>query len=124
MKGDLVAETHRVRESIVCVTTLNRVCGSSRDWVGDSGSELVLCAVLEMEREKAKEEERLQNELRQRKKMEKERKREELTRQKEEEELRKREEEEEGVCGCAHKNANSTHITSIAISHTFIPCAS
>ena len=116
-----MAETHRVRESIVCVTTLNRVCGSSRDWVGDSGSELVLCAVLEMEREKAKEEERMQNGLRQRKKMEK---REELTRQKEEEELRKRKEEEEGVCVCAHKNANSTHITSIAINHTFIPCAS
>ena len=34
----------------------------------------MLCAVLEMEREKAVEEERMQNELRQRKKMEKERK--------------------------------------------------
>ena len=59
-----------------------------------------MCCVLEMEREKAMEEERMQNELRQRKKMEKERKREELARQKEKEELRKREEEEEGVCMC------------------------
>ena len=83
----------------------------------------MLCAVLEMEREKAMEEERMQNELRQRKKMEKERKREELARQKEEEELRKRE-EEEGVCMCTHKNANGTHITLIAIIHTIIPCAS
>ena len=71
----------------------------------------MLCAGLEMEREKAMEEERMQNELRQRKKMEKERKREELARQKEEEELRKREEEEEGVCMCTHKNANGTQIT-------------
>ena len=104
-----MGETHRVRESIVCVSTLNRVCGSSRDWVGDSGSELVLCAVLEMEREKAKEEERLQNELRQRKKMEKERKREELARQKEKKELRKREEEEEGVCVCTQECKQHTH---------------
>ena len=83
-----------------------------------------MCAVLEMEREKAMEEERMQNELRQRKKMEKERKREELARQKEKEELRKREEEEEGVCMCTHKNTSGTHITSIAIIHTIIPCAS
>ena len=73
----------------------------------------MLCAVLEMEREKAVEEERMQNELRQRKKMEKERKREELARQKEEEELRKREEEEDGVCMCTHKNASGTQITLI-----------
>ena len=85
----------------------------------------MLCAVLEMEREKTMEEERMQNELRQRKKMEKERKREELARQKKEEELRKREEEEEeGVCMCIHKNTSGTHITLIAINHTIIPCAS
>ena len=85
----------------------------------------MLCAVLEMEREKAVEEERMQNELRQRKKMEKERKREEVARQKEEEELKKREEEEEeGVCMCTHKNANGTQITLIGINHTIIPCTS
>ena len=86
----------------------------------------MLCAGLEMEREKAMEEERMQNELRQRKKMEKEKKREELARQKEEEELRKCEEEEgeEGVCMCTHKNSNGTHITLLAIIHTIIPCAS
>ena len=77
--------------------------------MGDSGSELVLCAVLEMEREKAMEEERMQNELRQRKKMEKKRKREELARQKEEEELRKREEEERKVCVCAHTRSQMAH---------------
>ena len=71
----------------------------------------MLCAVLEMECEKAMEEERMQNELRQRKKMEKEKKKEELARQKEEEELRKceEEEEEEGVCTYVHTQECKRH---------------
>ena len=70
----------------------------------------MLCAVLEMERVKSMEEERMQNELRQRKKMEKERKREELARQKEKEELRKREEEEEeGVYVHTQERKRHTH---------------
>ena len=75
------------------------VWDSSAGSEGGRGRELVSSAVLEMEREKALEEERMQNEVRQRRKLEKERRKEEMARQKEEEELRKREEaEEEGVC--------------------------
>ena len=70
----------------------------------------MLCAVLEMEREKAMEEERMQNELRQRKKMEKERKREELARQKEKEELRKR---ERGRCVYVHTQERKRHTNHI-----------